>query len=119
MNILANENVFDPIVEFLITQGHQVISVRKAGLSGVSDDEIYQKAVSENLVILTMDKDFANMLRFSPRQCGGIIVIKIYRYTVDETTSLFIRHFNTLSEDIIANRLVIISPDRVRIRPVL
>lgn len=118
MNIFANENVFDPIIGFLRSQGHRVISVREAGLSGISDDAIYQKAVSEGLVILTMDKDFANMLRFPPERCGGIIVIKIYRHTVDETTELFKRHFNALSPELASGRLTIISSDKVRIKPI-
>lgn len=118
MKILADENVFEPIIGLLKTQGHQIISVRECGLSGISDKLIYEKAVAEGLVILTMDKDFANMVRFPPDRCGGIIVLKIYRFTVDETTAIFKRHFNTLSSDLVSKRLTIISPDKVRIRPV-
>lgn len=117
--VLFHEYVFVPIIDFLRAQGHRVISVREEGLSGISDDEIYRRAVAENLIILTMDKDFTRTLRFPAENCGGIVVIKLYRRTVEETTSLFIKHFNTLSAELIARRLVIIIPEKVRIRPAL
>ena len=116
MRIIANENIFEPIIEWLRANGHEVISIREVGLSGASDDEIYEKAVKQKLVILTMDKDFSRMLRFPPEQCGGIIVVKIYRLSVNETTKFFSRYFKELDEEKIAGKLVIITQDGIRVR---
>jgi len=116
MKILANENVFEPIIQLLRQKGYEVISIRDSGLSGVSDDFIYQKAVTEGLTIVTMDKDFSRMVRFRPDRCAGIIVIKIYRRSVDETTALFQQYFEKLEEGRIQRNLVIINSDGVRIR---
>ncbi|MGB9721067.1 MAG: DUF5615 family PIN-like protein [bacterium] len=96
MNIIANENVFEPIIEFLKSEGHNVISVRDSHLSGATDEEIYARAVNDNLIILTMDKDFSRIRRFPPERCGGILVIKLYRMPVDETTELFKAYFKVL-----------------------
>ncbi|MFH1704225.1 MAG: DUF5615 family PIN-like protein [Nitrospirota bacterium] len=71
MKIFANENLFEPIIDYLRSLGHDVLSIRDAGLSGISDDEVYQRACKENRVIVTMDKDFSRMFRFSPEKCGG------------------------------------------------
>lgn len=116
MKILADENVFEPIIEYLRAKGHEVISVRCPELSGSSDDELYQKAVSEGLVIVTMDKDFLRMYRFPPRACGGIIVAKIYRRSVDETTRIFKTYFEQMGEERIKGNLVIITPEGIRVR---
>jgi len=116
MRIIANENIFEPIIEWLRANGHEVISIREVGLSGASDDEIYEKAVKQKLVILTMDKDFSRMLRFPPERCGGIIVAKIYRLSVNETTKFFSRYFKELDEEKIAGKLVIITQDGIRVR---
>lgn len=40
MNIIADENVFEPIIEFLRSQKNKVINVKNSPLSGASDDEI-------------------------------------------------------------------------------
>lgn len=116
MKILANENVFEPIIEWLRANNCEVISIREIGLSGASDAEIYEKAVKEKLTILTMDKDFSSVIRFPPERCGGIIVVKIYRLRVNRTTELFAQHFKKLDKTNIAGKLVIITQEGVRIR---
>lgn len=116
MNIIANENVFEPIIEYLKSNGHNVISVRKSYLSGASDEKIFDKAVQDKLVIITMDKDFARIVRFPPAKCGGIIVVKLYRLKVDEATELFKQHFNSLDKEKIAGRLSIMTKNGVRIK---
>ena len=118
MKILADENVFEPIIQYLKSQGHQVISCRSPELSGAPDDKIYQKAVAEKLVIVTMDKDFLRMYRFPPGSCGGIVVIKIYQRTVELTADIFKNWFEKLSKKKISGKLVIITPDGIRIRSV-
>ncbi|MFO7650897.1 MAG: DUF5615 family PIN-like protein [bacterium] len=117
MRILANENLYDPIVEYLRASGHSVLDTKRTELAGAPDEAVYERAVKEQLVIVTMDKDFARSLRFPPSRCGGIIVVKLYRMTVDQATAAFRRCFQSLSEDRIRGRLVIMTRDGVRIRP--
>jgi len=116
MRILADENVFEPIIHLLRQKGHEVISVRDSDLSGMPDDFIYKKAITKCLTIVTMDKDFSRMARFRPDRCAGIIVIKIYRRSVSETVNLFLQHFEKLDKKRIIGNLVIINPDGARIR---
>ncbi len=85
MKIFANENLFEPIIDYLRSLGNDVLSIRDSGLSGISDDEVFERACKENMVIITMDKDFTRIFRFPPERCGGIVVAKIYKRTVDET----------------------------------
>jgi SepF-like predicted cell division protein (DUF552 family) len=63
-----------------------------------------------------MDKDFSRMFRFPPGKCGGIIVVKIYKRTVDETLEIFKKFYRSLKEKDIRKNLVIITPENVRIR---
>ena len=116
MKIFANENLFDPIIEYLKTLGHDVLSIRESGLSGISDDEVYQRACKENRVIVTMDKDFSRIFRFPPEKCGGIIVVKIYKRTVDETQALFKKYYHSIMEKDIVKNLIIITPEGLRIK---
>jgi len=116
MNIIANENVYEPIIEYLRLKNNDVISVRDTPLSGSPDDEIFKFAVDNNLIVLTMDKDFTRILRFPPEKCGGIIVLKLYKMKVDETTEIFKKHFESLDKERISGNLVIISRDNIMIR---
>ena len=78
MKIFANENLFEPIIDYLRSLGNDVLSIRDSGLSGISDDEVFERACKENMVIITMDKDFTRIFRFPPEKCGGIVVAKMY-----------------------------------------
>ena len=48
MKVFANENLFEPIIDYLRHLGNDVLSIRDSGLSGISDDEVYEKACKEN-----------------------------------------------------------------------
>lgn len=43
MKMFANENLFEPVIDYLREIGNDVQSVRE-GLSGISDDEVYELA---------------------------------------------------------------------------
>ena len=116
MRLFADENLYEPIIAHLRSLGHDVLSIRDAGLSGISDDEVYKRACKENLVIVTMDRDFARTFSFPPEKCGGIIVVKIYKRTVDETLTIFKRVFSSLTDLNVIHNLVTLSPEGVRIR---
>ena len=116
MKIFANENLFEPVIEFLRSLDHDVISVSDAGLSGISDDEVYRIACEEKRVIITMDKDFTRLFRFPPEKCGGLIVVKIYKRTVDETLEIFRKFFSMIKEEDIIENTVIVSPEGIRIK---
>lgn len=64
MKMFANENLFEPIIDFVRSLGHDVLSIRDSGLSGISDDEVYRIACRERRTIITMDKDFSRIFRF-------------------------------------------------------
>ena len=93
-----------------------MLSIRDSGLSGISDDEVYKRACEEKMVIITMDKDFSRSFRFPPEKCGGIIVAKIYKRTVDETLSIFRKFYDSIREEDIFENLIIITAEGVRIR---
>lgn len=116
MKIFANENLFEPIIDYLRSLGNDVLSIRDCGLSGISDDEVYKKACKENRVIITMDKDFTRIFRFPPQRCGGIVVAKIYKRPVDETLTIFRKYYQSIKAEDVKENLVIITPEGVRIR---
>lgn len=118
MKFIADENVLDGMVEFLRSKGHQVVNVKRTALAGSTDDEIYEIAVKENNVILSMDKDFTRLLRFPPDMCGGIIVCKLYKMPVRQAVDIFGKIFNTLSNDDIDSNLVVITRSGTSIKKV-
>ena len=116
MKIFAKENLFEPIIDYLRSLGNDVLSIRDCGLSGISDDEVYEKACKENRVIITMDKDFTRIFRFPPERCGGIVVAKLYKRPVNETLAIFQKYYQSIKKEDIKGNLVIITPEGIRIK---
>jgi len=115
MRFLADENLFEPIVEYLRELGHDVLNIRD-NLSGIKDDEVYKIACEQNRIIITMDKYFSKIFRFYPKHCGGIIIVKIYKHTIEETCEIFKKFFMMLKENDIVGNLIVISPNGIRIK---
>jgi hypothetical protein len=53
MKMFADENLFEPIIDYLKAIGNDMLSIRDSGLSGISDDEVYQRACTDKRVIIT------------------------------------------------------------------
>jgi len=116
MKFFANENVFEPIIAYLRDLGHDILSIRDSGLSGITDDEVYRRACDEKRVIVAMDKDFSRTFRFPPEGCGGIIVLKLYKLSIEETLEYFKEYFANLKAEDIVDNLVTVTKEGVRIR---
>ncbi len=57
-------NVFLPMVEGLRNLAHDVFDLKEKGLENLSDPEVFQLAQRERRILVTMDKDFSNILHY-------------------------------------------------------
>jgi len=65
---LANENFPRPSILFLRTQAFKVESIQE-DFPGISDDKLLALAIQKNLIILTFDKDYRELIfRYSPEK---------------------------------------------------
>jgi predicted nuclease of predicted toxin-antitoxin system len=60
MHFLANENFPLDVVEALRSEGHDVAWIR-TDAPGSKDPDILKRAVAENRILLTFDKDFGDL----------------------------------------------------------
>lgn len=116
MKFIADENIFKPLIDYLRAEKHNVFSIADSKYSGSQDEVIYKLACRRKRIIITMDKDFSRILNFPPQNCGGIIIVKIYRRKILETLEIFKKYFKTIKEKDIKRNLVIINPESLRIR---
>ena len=116
MLFIADANVFVPMVDGLRDMGHDVFDVKEKGLENLSDPEIFRLAQKERRILVTMDKDFSNILLYPPGEHQGIIVVKLYRLKVADATRLFLDAMNDIKPEDITGNLVIIDRSKTRIR---
>jgi predicted nuclease of predicted toxin-antitoxin system len=85
-------------------------SLLDLGFETQADEFIYAKAIeySSNIVIITKDKDFVQLLQHKGAP-PKIIWITIGNCTNDQIKDLFIKHFSTAVTQLLTNDLVEIS----------
>ncbi|MBI5102130.1 MAG: DUF5615 family PIN-like protein [Nitrospirae bacterium] len=115
MRFLANENVPLDAVEALKKKKHDIVWVR-TDCPGSNDEDILSRAIAEERILITFDKDFGE-LAFSqrlPAQCG-IILFRIYGRTSAYTTEIISTAIESRNDW--AGHFSVIEEDRIRMRP--
>lgn len=115
MRLLANENVPGIAVEALRADGHDVAWVR-TDAPGSADPDVLARAVSEDRVLITFDKDFADLafhqrLRATP----GIILLRLVASSPEGIARFVVGVLK--SRDDWAGHFSVIEIDRVRMVP--
>lgn len=78
MNIKLDENLGSlRVVTLLRLAGHDVATVREQGLISTPDEELIDICHREGRCLITIDRGFANRLKYCPSQYTGIIVVRL------------------------------------------
>jgi predicted nuclease of predicted toxin-antitoxin system len=72
-----DENIGRRGLELLEASGHDVVTVRDQALGGASDEELFNICSAEGRVLITLDRDFGQVLRFPPKKSVGIVVLEV------------------------------------------
>jgi predicted nuclease of predicted toxin-antitoxin system len=113
---LVDENLPRSLASDLVALGHFAEHVYDIGIGGAKDPAVFAYAQSQQLTILTGDKDFSNIRVYTPPH-AGIIVVEIPDVMPPESRKqLILRQLSTLTGQTLDNLLVIIEPNRVRVR---
>lgn len=78
MKIKVDENLGSlRVVTLLRLAGHDVATVKEQGLNCTPDEELINICSSEGRCLVTIDRGFANRLKYCPSNYRGIIVIRL------------------------------------------
>jgi predicted nuclease of predicted toxin-antitoxin system len=61
-----DENIGRRGLEFLRASGHDVMTVWDQDLQGVTDQRLFDVCAAEGRALITLDRDFGEVLRFPP-----------------------------------------------------
>lgn len=74
MKFLVDECVDASVIAWLRNQRYDVVAIIETSLS-ISDMQVLQKALVENRILVTMDKDFGDLVfRGAQAHCGVILL---------------------------------------------
>ena len=93
------------------------IDAKQAGLLGKDDLSVINFAIRTNRILITLDKDFANIQRYKPGTNPGIIILRpTYPATSTKIIRLLYRFLKNINKFKIEKSLVIVMPSKIRIR---
>lgn len=115
LKFLTDENISPSLVHALRSEGYSVKDIKEEKLFGIDDKEVIQLAFKENRVVITHDKDFANLLNYSSIKHKGVILLRFTNQSPKKVISSFIPILLNLKENKIKNSLTIIGDDYIKI----
>ena len=90
MRFLANENFPFPSIIILRGKGYEVISVTEV-MSSAKDEVILQKAMEEQLIILTFDKDYGELLfKYFYLYPPGVVVFRLENFFPEDVAKILL-----------------------------
>lgn len=114
MNLLADEGVDGPIVEKLRQEGHDVVYIAEMS-PGIDDDTILRQANSNNALLLTLDKDFGELVFRQGLVHAGVVLIRLAGLQPGTKANVVAAVLQERNTELL-NAFSVISPGSTRIR---
>lgn len=115
--VKLDENVPDSVAGILRAAGHEVALARDEQLAGANDDRVLTVAASEGRTLVTLDRDFTNILRHPPAATAGVVVIRLQGQTLRRIRQVAAVLAERLLQESAKGRLWVLDESRLRIWP--
>jgi predicted nuclease of predicted toxin-antitoxin system len=116
VKIKLDENIGKRGLELLRSRGHDTSTVYEQGLSGAVDEQVFGICAEEGRVLITLDRDFGEVLRFPPSRSAGVVILAAgSRATRAHILNGLEQFLMVATTHDVAGQLWIVEPGRVRI----
>ena len=112
MKLYLDQMLQTYVAEKLRAEGYDVIRASEIGQARATDDEILQKAIIENRVLITLDEHFGDWAILPLNQHSGVIRLKVNPTTAENIIKLLLPFLRLHDEKQLRNHLVILSSKR-------
>jgi predicted nuclease of predicted toxin-antitoxin system len=72
-----DENLSRRAADLIRAAGHDAVTVASQGLRGAADETLFEVCMRESRALVTLDRDFGQVLRYPPAATAGIVVLEI------------------------------------------
>ena len=86
------------------------------GLDGATDEAIFLWAQRDQSIVITYDEDFADARMFPAGSHAGVVRLRVFPTTIENTEAALSRLFDSVAEEDLQGALVIIDQAKIRIR---
>jgi predicted nuclease of predicted toxin-antitoxin system len=116
VKLKLDENIGQRGAELLRAGGHDIATVVEQGLQGTSDERLFEVCAGEGRALITLDRDFGQVLRFPLAGSPGVAVLELGPRPSQKALEERMRELMTfLRSHELKGSLWIVEPGRVRI----
>jgi predicted nuclease of predicted toxin-antitoxin system len=112
------DNALSPVLaRELAGLGHDAVDVRDLGMQAASDEAIFDRAAEQDRVVVSADTDFGTLLAARKQTKPSVIPFRHGSQRRPTNQGALLRaNLPQLEQALQAGSIVVIAPDRVRIR---
>lgn len=119
LRVLLDQNVPRAVASWLRSQRPDwtIQHASEVQMGSWSDKDIFDWAQHQQAIVITFDEDFADQRSFPVGTHAGVIRLRVWPTTVEETQTALQRLLEAATEEELRGALVIVDRMRIRIRP--
>lgn len=102
------------VAQALSDEGYDVLPAAEIQQSRADDQQILEKAINENRILITLDEHFGDWVILPLSRHPGIIRIKVHPTTSERVLSLLLPFLRMHTQEQFMNYLVILSEKRAK-----
>lgn len=102
------------VAQTLREQGYEVIRALETGQARADDQEILEKAISQDRILITLDEHFGDWVVLPLNQHPGVIRLKVNPATSEKVPKLLLPFLSVHTPDQFRNHLIILSEKRAK-----
>jgi predicted nuclease of predicted toxin-antitoxin system len=112
MRFLADESCDFSVVRALRSAEHDVVAIAEVS-PRADDDDVRERAVRDERILVTEDKDFGQLVYASMRRTGGVIFIRFPARARRELAQMVVDLVRERGERLVGS-FTVIQPGRIR-----
>lgn len=116
MKILADHCVYGKTIRILREAGHEVTPLKQIIPPYSDDPDVIALATTLDAILLSNDKDFADIILYPPANFQGIVVLRITPQSEDLVHNTLLNMLLKKDRERLRGSLVVIRGNKIRIR---
>jgi predicted nuclease of predicted toxin-antitoxin system len=117
MRFLIDNALSPRVAEGLRIAGHDVVHVREIGLQAAEDSTIFERAGTEDRVLVTADADFGTLLALRRTQRPSVVLLRgALSRRPDDQLRLLLANLHTLSPPLQQGAIAVLTESKIRVR---
>jgi predicted nuclease of predicted toxin-antitoxin system len=114
LKLYLDQMIPSEVARELQGQGYDVLRASETGQNRADDQQILQKAISGDRILITLDEHFGDWVVLPLSRHSGVIRLKVTPTTKDKILNLLLPFLNLHSQEQFKDHMVILSEKRAK-----